>query len=175
MPVRLRAAVVVLVLGLAAGVAGVTVIERIAPAGSPSGPAPAGALVPDDPAEAPALSVLRDWDARRSAAWAAGDVDGLALLYVPGSSAGAADVGLLRRYRARGLVVRDLRMQILRVRVVTSRPRRLVLEVTDRVASAIAYAATGARRLPRDAATSHELVLRRVDGAWRMARVSPTP
>ena len=175
MPVRLRTAVAVLVLGLGAGVLGVATSGWLTGAPRPSGPPTAsGGLVAGAPATSNvALAVLRSWDDRRAAAWAAGDADGLARLYTAGSAAGAADVALLRRYTARGLVVRAMRMQLLRVQVLTSRPRVLVLEITDRLASAVAYAAsTDARTLPRDAATTHRLVLRRVGGVWRMARVS---
>jgi hypothetical protein len=147
-------------------------------AGRLTAPAPAGAgSAAQRPAVRPderfALGVLRGWDARRAAAWATGDPALLARLYTRGSTAGAADLDLLRRYRARGLVVRDMRMQLLRVRVLTSRPRLVVLEVTDRLAFAVAFAPPSrARPLPRDVATAHEVVLRRVGGEWRMARVS---
>jgi len=94
-------------------------------------------------------------------------------LYTRRSTAGAADLDLLRRYRVRGLLVRDMRMQLLRARVLTSRPRLVVLEVTDRLASAAAHATRGRTwPLPRDVATTHEVVLRRVGGEWRMVRVS---
>jgi hypothetical protein len=127
-------------------------------------------------AGARAVSVLHDWDVRRAAAWARGDADALASLYTVGSAAGAADVALLSRYRSRGLVVRDLRMQLLRARVLTSRPRLVELEVTERLAFAVADEPTvGSRALPRDAAATHRLVLRRVAGTWLMAGVSVVP
>jgi len=162
----------VLVIGLGAGVVGVVTAARLTAR-------PAGDATPNAqssltrPADRGALDVLRDWDDRRAAAWAAGDPVLLARLYTRGSTAGAADLALLRRYRARGLLVRGMRMQLLRARVLTSRPRLVVIEVTDRLASAVAYAGTtGARRLPRDAASAHEVVLRRIEGEWRMAQVS---
>jgi hypothetical protein len=173
-PVGLRASLAVLVLGLGAGVVGVATAGRL----TDHPPSAAQRAVPTAarPTDSRALEVLRAWDDRRAAAWAAGDPTLLARLYTRGSSAGAADLALLGRYRARGLVVRGMRMQLLRVRVLTSRPRLVVLEVTDRLASAVAYAPTGgARRLPRDVATVHEVVLRRVEGQWRMARVSVRP
>jgi hypothetical protein len=173
-PVRFRACLAVLVLGLGAGVVGVATAGRLTvhPPGATERPVPIAAR----PAERFALDVLREWDDRRAAAWAAGDPTLLARLYTRGSSAGAADLALLGRYRARGLVVRGIRMQLLRARVMASRPRLVVLEVTDRLASAVAYGpAGGARRLPGDVATVHELVLRRVEGEWRMVRVSAGP
>jgi hypothetical protein len=173
-PVGLRASLAVLVLGLGAGVVGVATAGRLTD--HPPRAAERTASTAARPADRDALEVLREWDARRAAAWAAGDPALLARLYTSGSSAGAADLALLRRYRARGLVVRGMRMQLLRARVLTSRPGLVVLEVTDRLASAVAYAPTGgARRLPGAVATVHELVLRRVEGEWRMARVSAGP
>lgn len=125
------------------------------------------------------MGVLHAWDARRAAAWARGDVDALARLYLPGSRAGASDVALLRRYADRGLIVRDLRMQVLSARVLVTQPHRLVLEVVDRLAGGTAVttdgAAAAARRLPVDAPTVHRLVLRRPGGQWLMAAVSDAP
>lgn len=122
------------------------------------------------------MGVLHAWDARRAAAWARGDADALARLYLPGSRAGASDVALLRRYAGRGLLVRDLQMQVLSARVLVTRPRRLVLEVVDRLAGGSAVtigAGTAARHLPADAPTVHRLVLRRPGGGqWLMAAVS---
>ncbi|MBW8750863.1 MAG: hypothetical protein JF565_05485 [Propionibacteriales bacterium] len=174
MPVRLPLVAVVLVLGVTLGVVAVATLsappreESVAQhearptAGSPA-------------AERSALTVLHEWDARRAIAWAAGDASAVRGLYTPGSAAGAADARLLGRYRARGLVVRDLRMQVLRARVLVTRPSRLELEVTDRVAGATAVraddVATG-RRLPADRPSTHVLVLRRVDATWLMASVS---
>jgi hypothetical protein len=168
-PIRVRSSLAVLVLGLCAGVVGLEAAARLTAGPSQS----AGPVASARPADRFALDVLREWDDRRAAAWAAGDPARLARLYTDGSSAGAADMALLRRYRDRGLVVRAMRMQVLRARVLTSRPGRLVLEVTDRLASAVALGTTGGeRRLPLDVATSHQLVLRRVAGEWRVARVS---
>lgn len=168
MPVRLPVAAVVLVLGLTCGLVAVGFLS-----GSPQdvvGPAPAPGAGPAAPS--PALAVLEDWDRRRADAWADADPGALARLYVAGSSAGASDVALLRRYRARGYAVRDMRMQVLAARVLVLRPRLVRVEVTDRLASATATGATE-RVLPTDAATTRVLVLRRVGEQWLMARVLP--
>src|SRR5690349_3115068 len=45
------------------------------------------------------LTVLRDWDRGRAAAWRTGDADALRRLYTAGSEAGARDVAMLRRWR----------------------------------------------------------------------------
>ena len=54
----------------------------------------------DTPPPGPAV-VLADWDERRATAWAQGDPEALADLYVAGSRTGAADVRLLQHYGAR--------------------------------------------------------------------------
>lgn len=175
MPVRVPVAALVLVLGLTLGVVAVGVFSRLAdPRPAAADPRQAGIAGP----VAGPLAVLHEWDDRRSAAWAAGDPAALARLYTAGSSAGAADVRLLRRYAARGLRVRDLRMQLLGARILIDRPRLVELEVTDRLASAVAVRLTDpqvTRRLPSDGATTHRIVLRRIAGAWQVARVSVVP
>jgi hypothetical protein len=120
---------------------------------------------------AAALAVLRDWDVRRAAAWAAGDEAGLTALYVPGSAAGRHDRAMLRRYLARGLRVRGLRMQVLAGSVRTRTHDRIALVVTDRVAHAVAVGRGVRVHLPRDRASRRTVVLRRVAGEWRVARV----
>jgi hypothetical protein len=185
MPVRIPLAVLVLALGLTAGLVALATVSRPAsgpahrpghgPGHGPTGvPASAGASSESARPRGP-LALLHDWDTRRAAAWAAGDTAALARLYTDRSSAGVADVALLGRYTARGLVVRGMRMQVLRARVLTVRPRLVEIEVTDRLASAVAVRvgdAAAARRLPADAATTRVLALRRVGDAWLVARVS---
>lgn len=174
MPVRVRPALLVLALGLTVGIVASLVLGR-PPAEVPRTPSARSTPVSRPAAEDRALAVLHAWDVRRSAAWASGDAAALAALYTAGSSAGAADVALLERYTARGLVVRDLRMQLLRTRVLTVRPRLVELEVTDRLSTAVAARAhdpAARHRLPADAATTRVLALRRVGDRWVMARVS---
>jgi hypothetical protein len=183
MPVRLPVVAVVLAFGLT--VALVATSLSASPSVSPSGRSTASGATQATPSSAVlvggspgVLGVLERWDRQRAAAWAAGDVDALARLYTRGSSARLADVALLRQYAARGLVVRGMRMQLLRARVLVSRPRRLELEVTDRLAGATAVRlrpsaeAAASWRLPVDVATTRELVLRRIGQRWLMARVS---
>lgn len=177
MPVRARVVAVVLVLGLAVGLAASVVVAEATGPRSSAGVA-GGRVAAVRPTDKAALAVLHAWDARRADAWAAGDPVALARLYTDRSAAGRADIALLQRYAARGLVVRDLRIQVLRARVLTSRPGRVALEVTDRLSSAVAVRAGdghASRRLPVDSATTRLLVLRRVDGRWLMARVSAVP
>jgi hypothetical protein len=173
MPVRLPVALLLLAVGLTVGLVAVAVVGQV-PGDGRDHASGSRSSVPV-PEERFALEVLHGWDRQRAAAWAAGDPDALARLYVPGSSAGAADVALLRRYAARGLSVRGLRMQLLRARVLVVRPRRVALEVTDRLTSAVAVRVddvTASRPLPADAASARFLELRRFGDRWLMTRVS---
>ena len=122
-----------------------------------------------------AVAALHAWDERRAAAWAQGDRDALLRLYPRASSAGRADARLLDRYAVRGLVVRNMRMQVLRLRVLVAQPNRIILDVTDRFAGAIAVRVDDdrvRRALPADGPTSRRLVLRRDGDQWLMADVS---
>ena len=125
---------------------------------------------PNDP-----LEVLHAWDRRRAAAWSHGDAAALARLYVTGSRARSADIALLRRYTDRGLVVSGLRMQVLRARVLVDRSRVLVLEVTERLATARAAPATvrsASRTLPAGGVSTHLVRFRKVGAAWLVAAVT---
>lgn len=135
-------------------------------AGSPSDSLCTGDAAGDGP-----VAVLRDWDRRRAAAWAAGDVRRLRSLYVPGSTAADADAARLRRWVDRGLRVPALRTQLLRVRVLVERADRLVLAVVDRVVRAEVTGAAEQLRLPADAPTAWRIALRRDGGTWRVASV----
>lgn len=124
-------------------------------------------------AQARALELLHEWDERRAGAWAAGDVAALRSLYVTGSRTAAEDVAMLRRYVSRGLVVEDLRTQVLSLSVLGDRsPRSVRLEVTDRVSGGSVVTRDGASRdLPRDQASTRVVTLRRVGEDWLVAEV----
>jgi hypothetical protein len=124
---------------------------------------------------AAALAVLRAWDGRRAAAWAEGDEAALAALYTDGSAAGGRDRSMLRRYVARGLRVRGLRMQVLAGSVRSRAAGRIVIVVTDRLAHAVAVGRGVRVELPRDRASRRTVVLRRLAGEWRVARVRAQP
>jgi hypothetical protein len=123
------------------------------------------------PAGPPPVEVLRAWDARRAEAWARGDARLLKALYTPGSVAGRQDRAMLRAWAARGLAVRDLRTQLLAVRVLRHAPSTWTLLVTDRLAVGVAVGRGRRRPLPRDEATTRTVRLRWVDGGWRVASV----
>ena len=137
-------------------------------AGSPAGRDGQRAL-------ARAARVLHAWDAGRAVAYARGDRAALRRLYVPGSRAGARDLRVLRAYAERGLVLRDLRTQVLALEVGTATPRRLMLQVTDRRVGGRAVTTRGGRAvlaLPRDAPSTRVVDLHRWPGGWRVAAVS---
>jgi hypothetical protein len=125
--------------------------------------------------EAEAADVLRAWDRQRAAAWAAGDASALSALYVPGASAGEADVAMLADWAARGLAVDGLTTQLLELRVVAHGPRRFVLLVRDRVTRAVATADGLAEPLPAGTITERQVVLRRRGATWLVASVRPAP
>lgn len=122
-----------------------------------------------------ALAALRGWDAARAAAYAQGDARALEALYVDGSAAGARDVSVLSRYAARGLVVRDLRSQILRARLLDGDSRRWRLVVTEQMASARAVGAGTDRMLPRGSPHTRTVTLARVDDGWLVDEVREGP
>lgn len=118
-------------------------------------------------------ALLHAWDERRAEAWSQADPAVLRDLYVAGSAAGRADVAMLRSWRARGLRVDHLELQLLAVQPLRRSPGRIVLDVTDRVAGGAA--APIGLALPRDLASRHTVVLRLVAGEWRVAAVRPGP
>ena len=139
-------------------------------------PAVPAASSPDAPrgrsAGAAALGILHDWDVSRAGAYAAGRPRLLRELYVPGSSAGRADVELLKRYQRRGLRVTGMRTQVLSVAVLEHRTGLWRLRVTDRLVGAVAVGDGGSTTLPRDRPSGHEITLMRAErGRWRVAGV----
>jgi hypothetical protein len=119
------------------------------------------------------VRVLHAWDQQRAAAYASGSAKRLRDLCVPGSSAGAADLRMLRGYRDRGLRVTHMRTQVLSLAVLDRGPGRRVLAVTDRLVGAVAVRVGRGVALPRDSATSHEITMMRGgDGRWRVAEVT---
>jgi hypothetical protein len=133
------------------------------------------AAAPAGHREAEAVEVLRDWDVRRADAWSRGDEVALRALYVDRSTAGRRDVAMLRAWARRGLRVGVMRMQLLAAHVRVQTGDRIVLVVTDRLVGAVAVG-RGVRvplPLPRDAASTRTVTLRRVVGEWRVSAVRP--
>ena len=122
------------------------------------------------------IRVLRAWDRERAAAWRTGDARALGRLYTPGSRAGRADREMLRAYRARGLRVTGLRMQVASADVRRADDERVVVLVTDRLAAtAVATGSGGAHPLPRDRWSRRRVVLVRERERWRVASVTGQP
>jgi hypothetical protein len=148
--------------------------QPVLPTTSPS--AFAAVQVDAPPKSMRAVDVLHDWDRARARAYASRDLGALRALYVAGSSAGTADVAILRSYLRRGLRVEGMRMQLIGLEVLRPGPGRLRLRVTDRLHGAVAVDASGTRvPLPRDQASTRIITLRRVADSWRVAAVAPTP
>lgn len=120
----------------------------------------------DRPAE-----ILAAWDRARARAWAEGEAGRLADLYTEGSSAGEADVSMLREWGDRGLRVTGLETQMLSLRVRAETRARLVLVVTDRVVGGRVVGAGPEVALPEDRPSTRTIVLRRVGGHWLVAEV----
>jgi hypothetical protein len=164
----------VLAVAFAAAVAAAGLAMLLLGGSPPAGVGAGRATVPTPAwrtAAVQALTVLRAWDERRTAAWAAGDPAALDALYLPGSRTGRADVAMLRAYRRRGLRVLGIRTQVLQVRVAARTGDRLALLVTDRLVGATAMG--GGRRvsLPSGGATTRRITLRLADGRWLVAEV----
>jgi len=128
--------------------------------------APTSAPTPD-----PGAAVLREWDAARAAAWAAGDPVALGALYLPGAAAGRRDVRLLHTYLARGLRVNGLQFQRLQVRVLAQDADLLRLDVVERLLPASVRSGSVLRRLPAGQPVRRVVELRRVGDSWRVASV----
>jgi hypothetical protein len=124
---------------------------------------------------ADALAVLHSWDRRRSQAWTRGDPSALTDLYTRGSLTGRHDIAMLAAYDARGLRVAGLRTQVLGAWLRSWTPRRVTLEVVDRVVRARAVSGGVRIPLPHDRPSTRVISLRRVAGAWCVAEVRPVP
>jgi len=118
-----------------------------------------------------AVEVLRAWQRRRAAAWAAGDVVGLRGLYVDRAAA-RPDVRLLRLWLRRGLVVEGMAHQLLAHRVLEERNALVRVSVTQRLVGATVRLADGRQvPLPRTRPERRDVTLVRTDGEWRVLRI----
>jgi len=155
---------------LASQVVGLRVDVGAAPAARPADQHPA----PDRRTER-AVRILRQWDAARARAWAAGDARALARLYTPGSSAGVRDRDWLSAYAGRGLVVRGMARQLLAADVHRLTSRALTLVVTDRLARGVAMVGSTpglSAVLPRDQPTTYTITMVRRGRAWLVRSVA---
>ena len=166
-----------LVVAIAAVVLAVVVVRLAdrSPTSGGAGPAPVAAR-PEAGAtrsvERRALRLLHAWDDRRAEAYRSGSARTLRSLYAAGSSAGDADVRLLRSYRTRGLTVAGMRTQVLALDVLAGGRGRLELRVDDRIVGAVAVRGAERLRLPRDRTSTRVLTFARsADGRWRLSGV----
>ena len=125
--------------------------------------------------EAVVRAVVEDWDERRAAAYATGDVAAVGRLYPAGSALGEEDAGVLAAYVDRGLTVHDLRFAVRDLTVEEATPDRVVVVVTDRLERAEVRRGDGTAvaRLPARAEAQRRLVLERRDGAWLLVSSGP--
>jgi hypothetical protein len=144
---------------------------RPAPAAAETGRVPAAGEVTRRARVVRAGGVLHRWDRQRAAAYAAGDRGALRRLYVPGSTAGAADLRVLGSYVARGLVVSRMRTQLIGLAVLRADDHRLVLRVQDRLAGAEAVSASGRAELPEDRPSTRIVTLVRSGERWLVRSV----
>ena len=119
------------------------------------------------------VAALRNWDRRRSDAWSAGDAGALRDLYRPGSTAGRADVRLLRAYAASGWRVRGLSTQVFTVRLLQRRGDTWTVRVVDRVAGGKLVRDGRSRPLPTTEVAARRVELVRAGDDWRVGRVRP--
>ena len=84
---------------------------------------------------------------------------------------------MLSRWVERGLRVRRLTVQVLSVDLRLRTERRIVLDVTDRLAGAVAVPNGGGRAvpLPRDSLTTRRLHFRLTAAGWLLAAVYERP
>jgi hypothetical protein len=120
------------------------------------------------------LQVLAALDARRAAAWRAGSAEALTDVFLPGSLPLATDRARLLAYRSRGLTVTGVHVGyfVVSARRLPSGAEALI--VYDRLDHAIVHDGSGgSTALPVDEPSRHRLVLQRVTGGWRIARITP--
>lgn len=128
----------------------------------------ASLLAPGDDPECYALGGL---DVARARALAEVNVTDLERLYASNDAA-SRDRRILERYAARGLRVVGAGMTRASCRVVARTPRRVDLEVTERLSRSWVVDEAGAtRELPRDGFSRRRIVLTGGTGRWRIASV----
>lgn len=150
--------------------------------GSPGSEDPSAPPAPERP-EVAAARAFASWDAARAEAWAADDPHALLALYRSGAARG--DLEALARWHARGLRVTGLRTQVLALEVLDSAPGRYRLRLRARIADTArvvglyvdgdGHDQRAGTPLPHDTARTRVVVLARVDGAWRVERISEPP
>ncbi len=117
--------------------------------------------------------MLRVLDRRRARAFAKGEPRLLGGVYLEGSPARAADTETIEAYADRGLRITGLRMRILSLTGTSRGLGDIRLVVVDRIARAAALDRRHRRvLLPRDRATSHQLIVEHTARGWRIASIT---
>lgn len=115
--------------------------------------------------------MLRDWDARRAAAFASADPVALGRLYVRGSGLARQDLTVLRDYTRRDVRVTELVPQVTSARVLTASGKVVELALVERVG--VTRVAVGAREraLAPSRFARRTVRFERVLGSWRLSSV----
>jgi hypothetical protein len=122
-------------------------------------------------ADDPECYALGGLDVARAQALADVNVAALERVYASDRAAGR-DRRVLQRYAARGFRVMGSGMIRSSCRVVVRAPRRVELDVTERMAPSWVVDSVGrTRKLPRDGSSRHLVVLTGGTGRWRVASV----
>ncbi|HUQ00313.1 MAG TPA: hypothetical protein VM093_07610 [Aeromicrobium sp.] len=120
------------------------------------------------PGTDPECYALGGLDVARAEALANVDLTALRAVYASRAAA-VTDERVLKRYAARGFRIVGGGMVREECRAVARAGRRVELDVTERLAPALAVDETGRiRRLPRDRFTRHRVVLVRGDDDWQI-------
>jgi hypothetical protein len=115
--------------------------------------------------------VLREWDTRRSTAFASGDESALRQLYPPGSRLAREDVDLLRAYERRGARLTEVTHQLREVTVMQSGPGRFRVRVVEGLRSTVSVEGEE-RALPTPAYRRSTLGFERGPTGWRLSSAS---
>jgi hypothetical protein len=134
-----------------------------------AGPTAADSVTPD-PESGHWSRVLAALDRRREIAFSTDRPGLLATVYDRDSTALSHDRATMAAYRARGLRLVGVRLQIRWVHVLAEQPRRAVLVVRDQLGRVVAVDGNGWRtQLPRDLPTTHRITVVRTPNGWRIA------
>ncbi|MEO6473390.1 MAG: hypothetical protein ABIR57_15360, partial [Aeromicrobium sp.] len=117
-------------------------------------------------------NVMMAFDVIRAQAFEKGRAELLTSVYPQGSSLLEDDRRLLETYTRRGLLVDDMRMQVLRVRLVGRSNSLIRLDVVDQLSAIRVRMPGGAlRELPRDRPTRRIVELSLTEDGWRISAV----
>ncbi len=129
---------------------------------------------PSAPSLAPDwFDVMRELDLARSRAFQAGSSALLVAVDAPASPALRDDESLIRQVVSRGWKARDLHLRLRSVEVASVLPKRVRLRVVDTLDPYVFVTQDGAvaQRAPGRGEAAHDIMLRQVEGGWRIESV----